>query len=127
MKTALLGFFTALVLFASAAAHALVGWPQLRRSLDAAGLDAAVIGALAVGWIFGSASMLAFGGIVVHQAVRRSRGREVHPAPLGVISVVYLVYGLSAYLLRDLNPHFLLFVVTGVLVGLFAYLGARSM
>lgn len=68
--------------------------------------------------------MLAFGGIVLHQAVRRLRGREVQAGPLWVTSAVYLVFGLSAYLLRDLNPHFLLFVATGVMVGLFAYLGA---
>lgn len=49
MKSAFLGFFTALLLIASAAAHAFLGWPQLRLLLEPAGVGADVLGALAVG------------------------------------------------------------------------------
>jgi len=122
VKTAALGFLVAVLLLASAGAHAFLGWPPFRALLAEAGVDASVAGALAAGWYFGSAAMACFGAIALHQAWRRARRRPVARGPLWVIAVVYLVYGTSAYALRELNPHFLLFVVTGSLVGCFALL-----
>lgn len=126
MKTAVLGFVTAALLLASALAHGLIGWPAFHQSLSAEGVDATLLGALAVGWYFGSAAMLAFAFIVASQAVRRLKGRPVDRSSLGGIAVMYLVFGSAAFVLRDFNPHFLLFVVTGVLVGAFGLLCARA-
>lgn len=126
MKTNALGILTALLLVASAAAHAFLGWPAFRGPLAAAQVDADVVAALSIGWYFGSVSMLGFGVIVLHQALRRRAGRPVQPGPLWAIAVLYLGFGTTAFLARGLNPHFLLFAVTGLLVGLFALLAGRD-
>jgi hypothetical protein len=122
MKSAFLGLSVALLLLASAGAHAFLGWPPFRQLLDVGNIDSKVIAGLAVGWYFGSASMLGFAGVVFHQALRRLKGVPVQPGALWVISLMYIVFGTSAYLLRDFNSHFLLFILTGVLVGLFNFL-----
>jgi hypothetical protein len=121
MKATLLGLLAGVLLVASAGAHALLGWPQFEGVLESAPLESDVIAALAVGWYFGSVSMLGFGAIVLHQTLRRLRGEPVQPGPVWAISVVYLLFGGAAYVLRDFNPHFLLFIGTGALVGLFGY------
>ena len=33
----------------------------------------------------------------------------------------YLVFGLAAWLARDLNPHFLVFITIGVLLAVFGF------
>lgn len=40
--------------------------------------------------------------------------------PAAVIAATYLLCGIGAFLARDLNPHFLLFVFSGVLVAVLA-------
>ncbi len=119
---ALLGSLAALLLAASAFAHALLGWPPFQSILDQAGVDADVTAALKVGWYFGSLAMLAFGAIVFLAAVRAIRGERAATGSLWIIGWAYTVYGLVAYVARDFNPHFLLFVVTGLLVGAVAAL-----
>lgn len=106
-----------IVLLLSGVAHGF-GWLQLRLELGAATVPADVTGALAAGWYFGSVAMLAFGLIVVNQAWRRLHGEVVSRWPSLVIGVSYLVYGLAAFVARDFNPFFLLFIVTGLLVGM---------
>lgn len=125
MKATIVGLFSAIVLVASAAAHAFLGWPQFKAFFESAGLNAGIIAALSIGWYFGSVSMLAFGVIVLQQAIRRLRGQPIQPGPLWTISAVYLLFGTAAYVARDFKPHFLIFVGTGVLVGLFAFLASR--
>lgn len=125
MKATVVGIFSGFVLVASAGAHAFLGWPQLEAVLDGAGLDVGIIAALSIGWYFGSVSMLGFGAIVLHQAARGSRGHSIQPSPLWIISVLYLLFGIAAYIARDYNPHFLLFVGTGLLVGVFGFLATR--
>lgn len=120
MKVSVLGFVTGLLLIASGGAHALLGWPPFHSALKNAGIDADVIGAIAAGWYFGSISMVAFGLIILHQAIRRLRGSAIQAGPLWTISAAYLLFGVGAYLARHFNPHFLLFIVTGVVVGLLA-------
>ncbi len=119
---AVLGFLAALLLIASAFAHAVVGWPPFQSILEQAGIDADVTAALEVGWYFGSLAMLAFGAIVFLAAVRAIRGERAANGSLWIIGVAYTVYGLVVYVARDFNPHFLLFVVTGLLVAAVAAL-----
>ncbi len=111
----ILGLLAALLLIASAFAHAFLGWPPFQSTLDQAGVDAEVTGALEIGWYFGSLAMLAFGAIVFLAAARAIRGECAANGSLWVIGASYAVYGAVAYIVRDFNPHFLLFVVTGLL------------
>jgi len=126
MKTTALGFLTGTLMLLSAVAHGLLGWPPFSGILAGAGLADNVIGALAVGWYFGSAAMLVFGGIVLRQAIRHHARKTIQAAPLWLIAVMYLAFGLIAFVARDFNPHFLLFVLTGLLVGLFNFLSSRG-
>ena len=119
---AILGFLAALLLIASAVAHAVLGWPPFRSILDQAGVDSEAIAALEVGWYFGSLAMLAFGAIVLLAAVRAIRGQQAANGSLWIIGTAYTLYGAVAYVVRDFNPHFLLFVVTGLLVAAVAAL-----
>jgi hypothetical protein len=126
MKARSFGFAVGLLILASACAHGFLGWPLFRGRLQTAGVEPDVVAALAAGWYSGSASMLAFGGIVLQQAVRQPTGMAVQPGPLWVVAAAYLAFGSLAFVLRDLNPHFLAFVVTGVLVGWFNHLSCRD-
>ena len=125
MKATIVGLFSALVLVASAGAHAFLGWPPFKAVLEGAGLGPGITAAFSIGWYFGSVSMLAFGVIVLQQAIRRLRGQPIQPGPLWTISALYLLFGTAAYVARNFKPHFLIFVGTGVLVGLFAFLASR--
>lgn len=119
----ILGFLAAVLLIASAFAHAVLGWPPFQSILEEAGVDVEAIAALEVGWYFGSTAMLAFGAIVFLAAVQALRGERAATGSLWIIGSAYTVYGVVAYGVRDFNPHFLLFVVTGLLVAAVAAAG----
>lgn len=114
-----LGTASGAVLLLSGLAHAFTGWPPQADALVAAGIDAGIRSALRIGWYFGSLAMMAFGAIVLGMT-RASRRTKVHAGPAWVISALYLVFGLGSFVATDFNLHFLLFVATGVLVGMFA-------
>ena len=111
-----LGVVAGILLLASAAAHAFLGWPAMASALGNIGASAALVGALAVGWYFGSVAMLVFALIVLQIAIRNADA-----CPVRFVALGYLVFGLAAWLARDFNPHFLLFVGIGVLLALFAF------
>lgn len=111
-----LGIAAGALLLLSALAHALLGWPAVSDALAAAGAGPDLAGALAVGWHFGSMAMFVFGLIVLRIAIRGD-----DPCSVRFIAVGYLVFGVAAWLARELNPHFLLFVFTGVLLALFSF------
>jgi len=102
----------------SSAAHAFLGWPPLRGELRTAGLAGNLIGALAVGWYFGSVSMLAFGAITLRSGRLLRKGDRSGVAPVRMIAASYLIFGLAAFLSRNFNPHFLVFIFTGLLAGI---------
>lgn len=101
----------------SAAAHAGLGWPPLHAILGEGGVDEGTIGALGAGWLWGSVSMAAFGVVTVMAGLRMRRGDRSLVGPVAAIAVGYLLFGVAALLVRG-SPHFLLFVATGLLVGL---------
>ena len=111
-----LGVLGGVLLLASGLAHAFLGWPPLGAALAEAGVGEELAGALAVGWLFGSMAMIVFGLVVLRIALR-----DVDPCTVRFIALGYLVFGVAAWLARDLNPHFLLFVGIGVLLALFAF------
>lgn len=118
---AVLGLVGGLLLLASSLAHAFLGWPQIRDALAAAGTEPQLVGALAVGWHFGSVAMAAFGVIVTAIAVARLRGRAPSILPAAVVAVTYLAFGTGALIARHGSPHFLAFLVLGLLVGALAF------
>lgn len=113
------------VMLASAVAHGALGWPSIKAGLDAAGAGPDLAGALSVGWYWGSASMVAFGIVTAAAGFRLRRGDRSGLPAVGAIAACYVGFGAAAFVLRDLNPHFLLFVATGLLAGLPA-LGAEN-
>ena len=109
----------ALLIF-SAFAHGVIGWPAMAEALDDEAVAYELVGALAVGWLFGTMAMVVFGLIVLQIALR-----DGDPCPVRFVALGYLVFGLAAWLARDLEPHFLIFVATGVLLALFGFSRSR--
>lgn len=110
------GWILGILLILSALAHALVGWPELRAELSGAGAGEELVGALAVGWFFGSMAMLVFGLIVLRIMVRRA-----DPDPLRFIAVGYLVFGVVAFVARGFETQFLLLIIMGLLLAIHAF------
>jgi hypothetical protein len=98
-----------LLLLVSSLAHSLLGWPQIRPQLVAAGGPEDLVGALAVGWHFGGVAMAAF-GVIVLLAWRRARAGAT-----GGFEAVFV--------LRSFAPFFLIFIIPGA--GLAACVGFR--
>lgn len=119
------GYVSATVLVLGGLAHALGGWPPMSSALRESGVDADLAGALAVGWFFGSVSMLTFGAIVSVSARRSSRGIGALPG-VWLIAAAYAGFGCAAFLLRHFNPHFLIFIFSGLLVASHAALAGGS-
>lgn len=107
-----------LLMLLSAAAHGMLGWPAMSQGLAQAGAPPDLAGGLAVGWYWGTLAMLAFGLIVLAAALRLRRGDPSLNAPVLVIAVSYVFFGLAAFVARDNEPFFFLFVATGLLAGL---------
>lgn len=113
-RRAVLATLVAILLAASAAAHATLGWPPFRAELLERGMPAEAVGALAAGWYFGSIAMGLFAGIAWHVAKLLRQGQAAFVS-LRIIGAGYLVFGLGACLLRNYDPHFLGFAGIGVL------------
>jgi hypothetical protein len=117
-----LGVVIGVFLAISAFAHAFVGWPKLDAELSAAMVDPDLAGAIAAGWYFGSVAMFAFGAMVFLAGLRLRQGRAVSSGPIHIIGTAYVLFGAAAFIARDLSPHFLFFVFTGLLVEWFGFL-----
>ena len=79
-RYSILGLVAGLLLIASSAAHAFLGWPPFGAALAEAGIEGDIIGALAVGWYFGSTAMLVFGVIVLAAAFEGGTRRRAASA-----------------------------------------------
>jgi hypothetical protein len=101
---------------ASAFTHGFGGWPNLRGAMERAGVEAAHVGSLRVGWWFGSAAMVALGVIVIAQSLSALRGGPVSRPTVAVVALMYIAFGAWAFVVRDMNPFFLMFIATGLLV-----------
>jgi hypothetical protein len=113
---ALVGLVAGAFMVASALTHGLGGWPGLRAGLVRAGVEPTLVQSLCVGWWFGSAAMAALGAIVIVQALNALSGRPVSRAAAAVVATTYVVFGIWAFVYRDMNPFFLMFIATGLLV-----------
>ena len=112
-----------ILLVACSGAHAFAGWPAQHQLLLQGGNDADLIHGLAIGWYFGSLAMLAFGVVVLRDA--RALGRD--PAHVtgaaAIVGIAYAAFGLWALFYKGFNPHFIGFIVIGLLIAIPALLG----
>lgn len=85
-----------ILMLASSVPHALLGWPASADKLLASGVDPDLVAGLAVGWYFGSAAMLAMGGVVLLAAISY---RSFNP-PLFSFAVIGALLLLSSVMAR---------------------------
>ena len=111
----ILGILAGVLMIASAAAHSLLGWPQLRAQLAQSGVPDDLAQGLAVGWHFGGAAMVTFACIVLWTFFRRLQGRAAPLVPPAIISAAYLAFGAGALAVTG-DPFFLVFIVPGLLL-----------
>lgn len=97
-------------------AHAVAGWPTMAAALSEQGIDPDLTAALAVGWSFGSVAMLAMGVTVLLSLRAMRRGVSEAFGMALTAGLAYVVFGLGAFAYRFPNPHFLFFVVVGVVL-----------
>ena len=105
-----------LLLAASSAVHEFLAWPHLRGDLVRDHASPGLIGALSLGWHFGSVAMLAFGLIVLSAGAAVWRSDRIATSPLWIIATACIAYGLAGFSLYGHNPHLLGFALLGVLV-----------
>jgi hypothetical protein len=115
---AILVLVAAAAMFLSAVAHGVFGLAAIRGELAGTGAGEHLVHAISAGWLFGSASMATFGAVVFASGLRLRRGDRTGVLPIRLIAACYVAFGLAALLASHFNPHFLLFVATGLLAGL---------
>ena len=112
----LLGLLAGAVLVLSSAAHSLLGWKQIQKSLAAVQAPADLVQTLEAGWLFGGVAILTFGCIALTVFANAFRGRAVSLLPTGIIALAYLAYGIWA-LVTTGDPFFYIFIVPGAMLG----------
>jgi hypothetical protein len=64
--------------------------------------------------------------IVLHASGRERKGETGYVVPVLVISGAYLFFGVAAFIYRSLDPHFIGFMVLGLLGGVPLIIPRRS-
>jgi hypothetical protein len=121
----IVGWVAGAAMIASSVMHSVLGWKFLKAGLRKARVDHELIRALAMGWHFAGAAMVAFGFIVVALFTHRLKGSTVSLRPAIVIGTTYVVYGAWALAVSGFDPFFSIFVVPGLMV-LVASVGRRE-
>lgn len=111
-----LGLLAGVLLVLSSAAHSLLGWKQLGIALANTQAPPDLVTGLSIGWHFAGLAMLAFGCIVLSTFTEALRRRPVSFRPVGFIALVYIVFGIWALRVSNLDPFFLVFIVPGLLL-----------
>ena len=117
---AILGIIAGVLMLLSAAAHSLLGWPQLGAELAKTNAPTDLVQGLAAGWHWGGAAMVAFAGIVIWLFARAFRGLPVDVTPARIIAVLYLVFGAGALAITR-DPFVMVFVVPGLLLAIASF------
>ncbi|MEA2604503.1 MAG: hypothetical protein QOF89_5495 [Acidobacteriota bacterium] len=107
-----------LLLSASAGLHGFVAWPHLHGDLIRDHASPGLIGALSLGWHFGSLAMLAFSLISLSAGVAVWQGRSVSAGPLWIVAAACIAFGLGAFFLYGHSVHLLGFALMGALVAI---------
>jgi hypothetical protein len=113
---AMVGAFGGVLIVLSSGAHSLLGWPQVRQQLSAAGVTGDLLYGMQAGWQFGGAAMLVTGVTMVMLFVRRLRGEAVPTFPGVVFGAGYLAFGAWAMFGHGFDPFFFVFVVPALLL-----------
>lgn len=108
-----MGLLAGSLVVLSSAAHSLLGWKQLRLALDETHAPPSLVTGLSIGWHFAGVAMFAFGCIVLATFTDALRRRPVSLRPVGFIALVYLLFGVWALRVSNLDPFFLVFIVPG--------------
>ena len=111
-----LGIIGGAVIAVSSALHGLLGWPAMAGELARIQASPDLVGGLRVGWYFGSVAMLAFGLVAIVTFAARMRGQPASLAPVVIVAVAYLAFGLWALVASDMNPFFLIFIVPALML-----------
>lgn len=99
------------LLLLSCGAHAGLGWPAVRHELVEHGTPAELVTTVAIGWLFGSVAMGAFGAIALVAGIGVPGGGYLSAL---IVGLAYGGFGAVTYAIyRD--PHFLGFVLIGLL------------
>lgn len=104
------------LILAGGLAHSFLGWPVIRAALAEAGAPADLTAALGIGWNFGGVSMDVFGLIVLASFARLRQGQSAARLPAVLIGAMYVLFGTGAFIHRFPNPHFLFFIIVGLLL-----------
>lgn len=125
MPRLLAGFLAALVITASSIAHSVLGWPVMRGRLAETTAPADLVLGLGIGWVFGGVCMAAFGVMSLWMLSQAWRGQVITLAPLRVIALTYVAFGIGAWQVSGGDPFYAVFVVPGLLL-LFASAGSNA-
>jgi hypothetical protein len=112
---AYLGLAAGMFMLAGAAAYALTGFLPFQVAFEAARVPVGVITGSYIAWIWGSFAMAGLGLITLVEASRALRERPYSRPVVAFSGLTFLVFGAWALGISGFNPHFLYFVVLGVM------------
>jgi hypothetical protein len=113
------------LIFLGAFAHAWPGWWALRGALGP-GTDPAILGAVGIGWHFGSVSMATFGLLGLLSAAQMRKGQAGARWTPALIGTAYVLFGIGALLSIGPSLHFVVFIVLGCLLAAGALLSSSG-
>jgi len=117
----ILGLLAGVMLLASSAAHAILGWKSLAEQLANTNVPSDLVAGLRIGWMFGGAAMVILGFIAITTFIDRLRGGKAPLSHVIAIAVVYMAFGAWAIAASGGDLFFLgVFVVPGALLGIAA-------
>lgn len=112
----ILGLLASGLLLLSAGAHAVLGWPAVRKELTAAKLSPDLITGIMVAWQFGGMTMFVLGGLLGEQFLRRWKGLSTSPFPAFLVGGAYVLFGMSAMVWLGFQVFYLVFIVPGIML-----------
>jgi hypothetical protein len=114
LRTLLL-FAAGLLMGFAALVYATVSVPHLREDMVEINVRPTLLGAVSLGLHFGTFAMFAFAGLALVAAVQSLRKAVVARPPLWIIAVLYIGFGVFAFV-RTGSHHTLGYVFIGILV-----------
>lgn len=117
----IIGLVAAVILVLSSVAHSIVGWRAMRAQLAGSRAPANLVTGLGIGWHFAGAAMLALGIILLYVFIGRQQRVQRSRFPAQVIGVLYLAFGMYAYLMTRGDFFLAAFIVPGVLIALASF------
>ena len=112
----ILGYIGGVLIIASSAAHSLLGWSSLATSLAGIQAPPELVTGLRIGWQFAGVAMLTFGCIVIWEIHTLRNRRTAALWPVLVIGLVYVMFGLWALAVSEVDPFFGVFIVPGLML-----------